>query len=249
MSLDALDDPTFRAMNDVDFPVPASSRASTRRRPRDLRRQDQCRRQTRPERTRDLPLARHFRASGHIVRFIEYMDVGPPMAGGWSTSFLRPRSSPPSTASFRSSRSCPTTGRSRRALALPRQRERSRRHCVGHPGVLPRLHPRAVVDRRQDLHLPVCQRGLRPAGAAARRISDAGIANAIAALWRSRSDRSRSSAAPKRRARKDRDVVYRGMRRLLTVHCSRTPPGRPRSTCGGRRTVGSARSRSRASTR
>ncbi len=28
-----------------------------------------------------MPLARHFRASGHIVRFIEYMDVG--ATNGW----------------------------------------------------------------------------------------------------------------------------------------------------------------------
>ena len=33
VSLDSLDDETFRAMNDVDFPVHACSRGSTRRRP------------------------------------------------------------------------------------------------------------------------------------------------------------------------------------------------------------------------
>jgi GTP 3',8-cyclase len=33
-----------------------------------------------------LPMARHFRERGHILRFIEYMDVGTPTAGAWTTS-------------------------------------------------------------------------------------------------------------------------------------------------------------------
>ena len=40
-----------------------------------------------------VPMARHFRGSGHIVRFIEYMDVGHRTAGGWTTSCRRRRSS------------------------------------------------------------------------------------------------------------------------------------------------------------
>ena len=35
---------------------------------------------------RILPMARHFRGTGHILRFIEYMDVGHATAGGWTTS-------------------------------------------------------------------------------------------------------------------------------------------------------------------
>ena len=45
--------------------------------------------------------------------------------------------------------------RSRRALALPRRQRRDRRHRVGHAGVLPRLHARAHLHRRQALHVPL----------------------------------------------------------------------------------------------
>jgi len=77
VSLDALDDPTFRAMNDVDFPVadvlegieaaaaaglaPVKVNAVVKRGVNDHA---------------IVPMARHFKGSGHIVRFIEFMDVG-----------------------------------------------------------------------------------------------------------------------------------------------------------------------------
>jgi cyclic pyranopterin phosphate synthase len=35
-----------------------------------------------------LPLVRHFRGSGHIVRFIEYMDVG--SSNGWNMTEVMP---------------------------------------------------------------------------------------------------------------------------------------------------------------
>ncbi|MDQ6917457.1 MAG: GTP 3',8-cyclase MoaA [Pseudomonadota bacterium] len=77
VSLDALDDGVFRAMNDVDFPVarvldgidaaaeaglkPVKVNMVVKRGVND---------------SEILPMARHFRNSGHILRFIEYMDVG-----------------------------------------------------------------------------------------------------------------------------------------------------------------------------
>ena len=82
VSLDALDDGIFRAMNDVDFPVAKvlegiDAAAAAGLAPIKVNmvvkrgmNQDEI-----------LPMARHFRASGHIVRFIEYMDVG--HTNGW----------------------------------------------------------------------------------------------------------------------------------------------------------------------
>jgi GTP 3',8-cyclase len=77
VSLDALDDRVFRAMNDVDFPVsdvldgieaaaavglsPIKVNMVVKRGAND----DQV-----------VPMARHFRGSGQILRFIEFMDVG-----------------------------------------------------------------------------------------------------------------------------------------------------------------------------
>jgi cyclic pyranopterin phosphate synthase len=82
VSLDALDDNVFRAMNDVDFPVsrvlegieaaaaaglkPVKVNMVVKRGVNDAE---------------ILPMARHFRNSGHILRFIEYMDVG--HTNGW----------------------------------------------------------------------------------------------------------------------------------------------------------------------
>ncbi|HEY7422304.1 MAG TPA: GTP 3',8-cyclase MoaA, partial [Gaiellaceae bacterium] len=81
VSLDSLDDDAFRAMNDVDFPVqkvlegidaasaaglPVKINAVVKRGAND---------------GDILALAAHFRGSGHVLRFIEYMDVG--STNGW----------------------------------------------------------------------------------------------------------------------------------------------------------------------
>jgi cyclic pyranopterin phosphate synthase len=81
VSLDALDDAIFRALNDVDFPVervlegieaasaaglPVKVNAVIKRGVND----DQV-----------VPLAAFFRERGHTLRFIEYMDVG--HTNGW----------------------------------------------------------------------------------------------------------------------------------------------------------------------
>lgn len=82
VSLDSLDDKTFRAMNDVDFPVgkvlesidaaasvglgPIKINMVVKRGVND---------------THIVDMARHFKGTGHIVRFIEFMDVG--ATNGW----------------------------------------------------------------------------------------------------------------------------------------------------------------------
>src|SRR5690349_4631666 len=82
VSLDSLDDETFRAMNDVDFPVsrvlegidaaaaaglaPVKINMVVKRGVND---------------GGIVPMARHFHGTGHILRFIEYMDVG--RTNGW----------------------------------------------------------------------------------------------------------------------------------------------------------------------
>jgi cyclic pyranopterin phosphate synthase len=81
VSLDALDDATFRALNDVDFPVdrvlegidaaheaglPVKVNAVVKRGTNE----DQI-----------VPMAAFFRERGHTLRFIEYMDVG--HTNGW----------------------------------------------------------------------------------------------------------------------------------------------------------------------
>ncbi len=89
VSLDALDDATFRRMNDVDFPVadvlngieaaqqvglsPIKINMVVKRGTNDAE---------------ILPMARHFRNSGAVLRFIEYMDVG--ATNGWRMDEVLP---------------------------------------------------------------------------------------------------------------------------------------------------------------
>jgi cyclic pyranopterin phosphate synthase len=77
VSLDSLDDATFRAMNDVDFPVAkvlegidAAARAGLA----PVKVNMVVKRGVNDQQVVDV--ARHFKGSGHIVRFIEFMDVG-----------------------------------------------------------------------------------------------------------------------------------------------------------------------------
>ena len=89
VSLDALDDTIFRRMNDVDFPVadvlkgieeaqrvglaPIKINMVVKRGTNDAE---------------ILPMARHFRNSGVVLRFIEYMDVG--ATNGWRMDEVLP---------------------------------------------------------------------------------------------------------------------------------------------------------------
>ena len=91
VSLDALDDAIFRRMNDVDFPVadvlrgievaqkvglaPIKINMVVKRGTNDAE---------------ILPMARHFRNSGTVLRFIEYMDVG--ATNGWRMDEVLPSS-------------------------------------------------------------------------------------------------------------------------------------------------------------
>jgi GTP 3',8-cyclase len=81
VSLDSLDDDVFRTMNDVDFPVTrvlegieAAAAAGL-----PVKVNMVVRRGLNEDSV--LPMARFFRAQGHILRFIEYMDVG--HSNGW----------------------------------------------------------------------------------------------------------------------------------------------------------------------
>jgi cyclic pyranopterin phosphate synthase len=82
VSLDSLDDDVFRAMNDVDFPVArvlAGIDAAAAAGLAPVKVNMVVRRGLNEESV--LPMARYFRARGHTLRFIEYMDVG--ATNGW----------------------------------------------------------------------------------------------------------------------------------------------------------------------
>ncbi|MDX1469156.1 MAG: GTP 3',8-cyclase MoaA [Acidimicrobiia bacterium] len=82
VSLDAMDDPTFQAMNDVGFPVGTVLEAIDAAAAAGLGPiKVNCVVQRGVNEHAVVDMARHFRGTPHIVRFIEYMDVG--TTNGW----------------------------------------------------------------------------------------------------------------------------------------------------------------------
>jgi cyclic pyranopterin phosphate synthase len=91
VSLDALDDRVFRAMNDMDFPVAkvlAGIDAAADAGLAPIKVNMVVKRGMNEREI--LPMARHFKGSGHILRFIEYMDVG--HTNGWRMDEVVPSS-------------------------------------------------------------------------------------------------------------------------------------------------------------
>jgi GTP 3',8-cyclase len=89
VSLDALDDAVFRRMNDADFPVAdvlegiaAAQRAGLG----PIKVNMVVKRGTNDDQI--VPMARHFKSSGTVLRFIEYMDVG--ATNGWRMDEVLP---------------------------------------------------------------------------------------------------------------------------------------------------------------
>jgi cyclic pyranopterin phosphate synthase len=82
ISLDSLDEEVFRIMNDVDFPVQQvleGIQAAAEVGLQPIKVNMVVQRGVNDHEI--LPMVRYFRASGHILRFIEYMDVG--TTNGW----------------------------------------------------------------------------------------------------------------------------------------------------------------------
>ena len=89
VSLDAMDDSIFRSMNDVDFPVADVMRgieAANKVGLLPIKINMVVKRGTNDQEI--LPMARHFRHSGNVLRFIEYMDVG--ATNGWRMDEVLP---------------------------------------------------------------------------------------------------------------------------------------------------------------
>ncbi|HJV26146.1 MAG TPA: GTP 3',8-cyclase MoaA [Aromatoleum sp.] len=89
VSLDAIDDVTFRAMNDADYPVAAvlqGIEAAEQAGLAPIKVNMVVKRGVNDHGIVDM--ARHFRGSGHILRFIEFMDVG--SSNGWEMGAVVP---------------------------------------------------------------------------------------------------------------------------------------------------------------
>lgn len=89
VSLDGLDDAVFRSMNDVDFPVAEVLEGIEAARDAGLgpiKINMVVKRGTNDHEI--IPMARHFKGSGIVLRFIEFMDVG--ATNGWRMNDVLP---------------------------------------------------------------------------------------------------------------------------------------------------------------
>jgi cyclic pyranopterin phosphate synthase len=191
VSLDSLDDATFRAINDADFPVekvlegidaaaqaglaPVKINAVVKRGVND---------------SSIVPLARRFRGTGHILRFIEFMDVG--ATNGWRMDDVVPAAEIVATLG----REFPVAPLDANYAGEVAERWRYL-DGAGEFGVIASVtqafcrdctRARLSTDGKVYTCLFATEgydlRGLLREGA-----SDAQLANAIAAIWRQRSDR------------------------------------------------------------
>ena len=191
VSLDSLDDATFRAMNDVDFPVervldgidaaaaaglPVKVNAVVKRGLNDHGIVD---------------MARHFRGTGHILRFIEYMDVG--HTNGWRMDDVVPATRDPRRRSARSSRS----SRSSRRTAARSRRAGATLDGAGEIGVIASVTQpfcgdctRARLSAEGQLYTCLfAVRGHDLRALVRSDATDAELDAAIAAIWSRRTDR------------------------------------------------------------
>ena len=90
VSLDSLDDEVFRAMNDVEFPVQTVLEGIDAAAAAGLPVKVNVVVKRGVNEDSVLPMARRFRDQGHVVRFIEYMDVG--HTNGWRLADVVPAS-------------------------------------------------------------------------------------------------------------------------------------------------------------
>ena len=214
VSLDSVDEATFRALNDVDFPVdrvlegieaaaaaglPVKVNAVIKRGANE----DQI-----------VPMAAFFRERGHTLRFIEYMDVG--HTNGWRMDHVVPAAEIIATID----REFPLEpiDRNYSGEVAQRWRYRDNRHEIGVIASVTQAFCSDCTRARlsTDGKLYTCL--FADSGYDLRTLlrgtySDAEIGNAIAAIWRRRDDRYseiRTAATP-REAREGRiEMSYIG---------------------------------------
>ena len=191
VSLDSLDNEVFMAMNDVDFPVEKvlegiEAAANVGLAP--IKINMVVKRGVNEQSV--LPMARYFRGTGHIVRFIEYMDVG--HTNGWRLDDIIPAAE--IIAMIHAEMPLETAAANYRGEVVNRWRYQDGSGEIGVIASVTQAFCRGCTRARLSTNgsLYTCLfatkghdlRGLLRGGA-----SDAEISDAIARVWRVRDDR------------------------------------------------------------
>jgi len=191
VSLDSLDDATFRAMNDVEFPVGkvlAGIDAAAAAGLAPIKVNMVVKRGTNEGSI--VAMARHFKGTGHIVRYIEYMDVG--ATNGWRMDDVVPASEIVRTIDAE----LPLESADANYVGEVAERWRYR-DGGGEIGVIASVTQAFCRDCTRarlstDGKLYTClfaTDGFDLRALARDGTSDAALSNAIAAIWRQRADR------------------------------------------------------------
>jgi cyclic pyranopterin phosphate synthase len=191
VSLDALDDAVFRAMNDVDFPVArvlAGIDAAAAAGLASVKVNAVVKRGVNDGGL--VALARRFRGTGHVLRFIEYMDVG--TTNGWRMEDVVPAAEIVATID----RAFPIepVGRTVPGETAERWRYRDGQGEIGVIASVTRAFCRDCVRARlsADGHLFTClfaTRGFDLRALLRRGATDGEVAGAVSSVWRARTDR------------------------------------------------------------
>ena len=191
VSLDSLDDAVFRRMNDVDFPVArvlAGIDAAAAAGLSPLKVNMVVKRGMNEGSV--VPMARHFRGTGHVVRFLEYMDVG--TSNGWRLDDVVPAAEIASIVD----REFPIepVARAYRGEVAERWRYRDGAGEIGIIASVTRAFCRDCTRARlsADGSFYTClfaTRGTDLRGPLRAGASDADLADLVAATWRARTDR------------------------------------------------------------
>jgi GTP 3',8-cyclase len=204
VSLDSLDNEIFKSMNDVGFPVEkvlAGIDEAARVGLNPIKINMVVKRGVNEQSI--LPMARYFREAGHILRFIEYMDVG--HSNGWKLDEVVPAAEIMELihAEMPLEQIPPN---------YPGEVANRWRYVGDTNEVLRRVHQGAYIGRGQALHLPVRSRRPGPAAADARR--DLGRrpgGSHPQDLVRSQGPLLGDPLLPHRGASQGGDVVHRGL--------------------------------------
>ena len=136
-------------MNDVDFPVERVLEGIEAARAAGLPVKVNCVVKRGVNEDQIVPMARYFRETGDTLRFIEFMDVG--ATNGWRMDDVVPAAEIVAAVDAEFAVEpvdAAVPRRGRQALALQGRHGRDRRHRLGHPAVLRRLHPLAASRPR-----------------------------------------------------------------------------------------------------
>ena len=222
VSLDGLDDAVFRRMNDVEFPVADVLRGIDAARDAGLgpiKVNMVVKRGTNEQEI--VPMARHFRGSGVVLRFIEYMDVG--ASNGWRMDEVLPSAD----VIARLSAELPLLPLAATSLGETAQRwgyaDAHGRHdpSLGEVGVISSVTlafcqdcNRARLSTEGQLYLCLfASRGHDLRGLLRGDATDQELASALAGIWHARADRYselRSSGALPATAGKRIEMSYIG---------------------------------------